>query len=163
MRDARREENPVYSRRPRGGCLFPIQRFLWRAGYKGAPLCSLPSFSLYRYFSTKSGGNPGTITRLDFGTPSFVFQNDTMQVVWQYHVEEPVSAAGVLPDHGAVRGSRPLYLVQRDAQPKRISRNQDTETPLKIWDILNKQVSSPSHAFSPKFASPSANCKEGSN
>lgn len=69
--------------------------------------------------------------------------NDTMQVVWQYHVEEPVSAAGVLPDHGAVRGSRPLYLVQRDTQPRRSSRNQDTEPPLKIWDILNKQVRLP--------------------
>lgn len=64
-----------------------------------------------------------------------------MQVVWQYHVEEPVSAAGVLPDHGAVRGSRPLYLVQRDAQPRRNSRNQEMEPLLKIWDILNKQVS----------------------
>ncbi|KYM75610.1 MOXD1 like protein 2 [Atta colombica] len=62
-----------------------------------------------------------------------------MQVVWQYHVEEPVSAAGILPDHGAVRGSRPLYLVQRDAQPRRNSRNQETDPPLKIWDILNKQ------------------------
>jgi len=70
-----------------------------------------------------------------------MFQNDTMQVVWQYHVEEPVSAAGILPDHGAVRGSRPLYLVQRDAQPRRNSRNQETDPPLKIWDILNKQVS----------------------
>lgn len=69
-----------------------------------------------------------------------MLQNDTMQVVWQYHVEEPVSAAGVLPDHGAVRGSRPLYLVQRDAQPRRNSRNPEAEPPLKIWDILNKQV-----------------------
>ncbi|XP_012063629.1 PREDICTED: MOXD1 homolog 2 [Atta cephalotes] len=69
--------------------------------------------------------------------------NDTMQVVWQYHVEEPVSAAGILPDHGAVRGSRPLYLVQRDAQPRRNSRNQETDPPLKIWDILNKQVRLP--------------------
>jgi len=64
-----------------------------------------------------------------------------MQVVWQYHVEEPVSAAGVLPDHGAVRGSRPLYLVQRDTQPRRSSRNQEAEPPLRTWDILNKQVS----------------------
>ncbi|XP_032687202.1 MOXD1 homolog 2 isoform X2 [Odontomachus brunneus] len=69
--------------------------------------------------------------------------NDTMQVVWQYHVEEPVSAAGILPDHGAVRGTRPLYLVQRDAQPRRNSRNPETEKPLKIWDILNKQVRLP--------------------
>ncbi|EFN82597.1 MOXD1-like protein 2 [Harpegnathos saltator] len=66
-----------------------------------------------------------------------------MQVVWQYHVEEPVSAAGILPDHGAVRGTRPLYLVQRDAQPRRNSRNPETEKPLKIWDILNKQVRLP--------------------
>ncbi|KAG7212297.1 hypothetical protein KM043_012624 [Ampulex compressa] len=69
--------------------------------------------------------------------------NDTMQVVWQYHVEEPVSAAGVLPDHGAVRGSRPLYLVQRDAQPRRTSRNQEAEPPLQMWDILNQQVRLP--------------------
>ncbi|XP_020297995.1 MOXD1 homolog 2 [Pseudomyrmex gracilis] len=69
--------------------------------------------------------------------------NDTMQVVWQYHVEEPVSAAGILPDHGAVRGSRPLYLVQRDAQPRRNSRNQESEPQLKSWDILNKQVRLP--------------------
>jgi hypothetical protein len=69
-----------------------------------------------------------------------MFQNDTMQVVWQYHVEEPVSAAGVLPDHGAVRGSRPLYLVQRDTQPRRSSRNQEAESSLRTWDILNKQV-----------------------
>lgn len=70
----------------------------------------------------------------------FVFQNDTMQVVWQYHVEEPVSAAGVLPDHDAIRGSRPLYLVQRDAQPRPTSRNQEAEPPLQTWDILNQQV-----------------------
>lgn len=69
-----------------------------------------------------------------------MFQNDTMQVVWQYHAEEPVSAAGVLPDHGDVRGSRPLYLVQRDAQPRKSSRNQEHEPPLQIWDILNQQV-----------------------
>ncbi|XP_076162693.1 DBH like monooxygenase olf413 [Ptiloglossa arizonensis] len=69
--------------------------------------------------------------------------NDTMQVVWQYHVEEPVSAAGVLPDYGAVRGSRPLYLVQRDAQPKPSSRNQEAEQSLKTWDILNQQVRLP--------------------
>lgn len=122
-----------------------------------------PSFRLYRYFSTaKSGGNPGT-TVFTSGSPSFVFQNDTMQVVWQYHVEEPVSAAGVLPDHGAVRGSRPLYLVQRDAQPRRNSRNQETEPPLKIWDILNKQVSRTArlrHFLAPKFAPPSVNCKK---
>ncbi|XP_048505129.1 MOXD1 homolog 2 isoform X2 [Athalia rosae] len=70
--------------------------------------------------------------------------NDTMQVVWQYHAEEPVSAAGVLPDHGDIRGSRPLYLVQRDAQPaRRTSRNQEQETPLQIWDVLNQQVRLP--------------------
>lgn len=69
--------------------------------------------------------------------------NDTMQVVWQYHVEEPVSAAGVLPDHDAIRGSRPLYLVQRDAQPKPTSRNQESEPQLQTWDILNQQVRLP--------------------
>ncbi|KAG6798060.1 MOXD1 homolog 2 [Apis laboriosa] len=69
--------------------------------------------------------------------------NDTMQVVWQYHVEEPVSAAGVLPDHDAIRGSRPLYLVQRDAQPRPTSRNQEAEPPLQTWDILNQQVRLP--------------------
>ena len=69
-----------------------------------------------------------------------MLQNDTMQVVWQYHVEEPVSAAGVLPDHDAIRGSRPLYLVQRDAQPRPTSRNQEAEPPLQTWDILNQQV-----------------------
>lgn len=79
----------------------------------------------------------------------FVFQNDTMQVVWQYHVEEPVSAAGVLPDHDAIRGSRPLYLVQRDAQPRPTSRNQEAEPPLQTWDILNQQVGI---VFYPSFA-----------
>ncbi|XP_017756157.1 PREDICTED: MOXD1 homolog 2-like [Eufriesea mexicana] len=69
--------------------------------------------------------------------------NDTMQVVWQYHVEEPVSAAGVLPDHDAVRGSRPLYLVQRDAQPRPSSRNEEAGSPLQTWDILNQQVHLP--------------------
>ncbi|XP_031841330.1 DBH like monooxygenase olf413 [Nomia melanderi] len=69
--------------------------------------------------------------------------NDTMQVVWQYHVEEPVSAAGVLPAHGAVRGSRPLYLVQRDSQPRPSPRNQEVEQPLQTWDILNQQVHLP--------------------
>ncbi|XP_015434630.1 PREDICTED: MOXD1 homolog 2 [Dufourea novaeangliae] len=69
--------------------------------------------------------------------------NDTMQVVWQYHVEEPVSAAGVLPAHGAVRGSRPLYLVQRDSQPRPSPRNQEVEQPLKTWDILNEQIRLP--------------------
>ncbi|XP_023290728.1 MOXD1 homolog 2 [Orussus abietinus] len=69
--------------------------------------------------------------------------NDTMQVVWQYHAEEPVSAAGVLPAHGAVRGSRPLYLVQRGVQPKRTSRNQGLEPPLQVWDVLNQQVHLP--------------------
>ncbi|XP_011297575.1 MOXD1 homolog 2 [Fopius arisanus] len=68
--------------------------------------------------------------------------NDTMQVVWQYHVEEPVSAAGVLPPHGAVRGSRPLYLVQRDSPPKRTSRNQEVPA-VKTWDVLNQQVKLP--------------------
>lgn len=63
-----------------------------------------------------------------------------MQVVWQYHVEEPVSAAGVLPAYGAVRGSRPLYLVQRDSQPRPSPRNQEVEQPLRTWDILNQQV-----------------------
>lgn len=69
------------------------------------------------------------------------FQNDTMQVVWQYHAKEPASVAGVLPGHGAVRGSRPLYLVQRDTQPKRSSHNQESEPVLKTWDVLNQQVS----------------------
>ncbi|XP_015115533.1 MOXD1 homolog 2 [Diachasma alloeum] len=69
--------------------------------------------------------------------------NDTMQVVWQYHVEEPVSAAGVLPPHGAVRGSRPLYLVQRDSPPKRTSRNQEVPSAMKTWDVLNQQVKLP--------------------
>ncbi|XP_043671709.1 MOXD1 homolog 2 [Vespula pensylvanica] len=66
--------------------------------------------------------------------------NDTMQVVWQYHAKEPASVAGVLPGHGAVRGSRPLYLVQRDTQPKRSSHNQESEPVLKTWDVLNQQV-----------------------
>ncbi|XP_034935719.1 MOXD1 homolog 2 isoform X2 [Chelonus insularis] len=69
--------------------------------------------------------------------------NDTTKVVWQYHKEEPVSAAGVLPPHGAVRGSRPLYLVQRDSQPKRMSRNQQAAPNLKTWDIINQQVKLP--------------------
>ncbi|CAK9815881.1 MOXD1 homolog 2 [Anthophora quadrimaculata] len=69
--------------------------------------------------------------------------NDTMQVVWQYHVEEPVSAAGVLPDHDAIRGSRPLYLVQRDTQPRPNSRNQEAEMQLQTWDVLNQQVHLP--------------------
>lgn len=98
---------------------------------------SQPRFSI-DIFRQRNAENENT--RFQPSRPSFVFQNDTMQVVWQYHVEEPVSAAGVLPDHGAVRGSRPLYLVQRDAQPRRNSRNQETEPLLKIWDILNKQV-----------------------
>ncbi|XP_015603394.1 MOXD1 homolog 2 [Cephus cinctus] len=72
--------------------------------------------------------------------------NDTMQVVWQYHAEEPVSAAGVLPAHGAVHGTRPLYLVQRDAQPKRTHRNQKLEPPLQVWDVLNQQVHLPTEA-----------------
>ncbi|KAK0076909.1 hypothetical protein PV325_004706, partial [Microctonus aethiopoides] len=66
-----------------------------------------------------------------------------MQVVWQYHVEEPVSAAGVLPPHGAVRGSRPLYLVQRDSQPKRAMRNHEVPPTLKTWNVLNQQVKLP--------------------
>ncbi|KAK2584480.1 hypothetical protein KPH14_006855 [Odynerus spinipes] len=66
--------------------------------------------------------------------------NDTMQVVWQYHDKEPASAAGVLPGHDAVRGSRPMYLVQRDSQPKRSSYNQERESSLKTWDVLNQQV-----------------------
>lgn len=74
---------------------------------------------------------------------SLTFQNDTMQVVWQYHAKEPASVAGVLPGHGAVRGSRPLYLVQRDTQPKRSSHNQESESILKTWDVLNQQVSCP--------------------
>lgn len=128
-------EEPVYSRRTEHLLPFRKQRFLWRLGYiKAQALCSLVSLSIF--FDSKKRR---TRAVLDFGS-SFVFQNDTMQVVWQYHVEEPVSAAGVLPDHGAVRGSRPLYLVQRDTQPRRSSRNQDAEPPLKIWDILNKQV-----------------------
>ncbi|XP_053994573.1 MOXD1 homolog 2 isoform X1 [Hylaeus volcanicus] len=69
--------------------------------------------------------------------------NDTMQVVWQYHEKEPVSAAGGLPEQGSVRGSRPLYLVQRDAQPKQSPRNQEAEQSLKTWDILNQQVQLP--------------------
>ncbi|XP_076278554.1 DBH like monooxygenase olf413 [Lasioglossum baleicum] len=73
----------------------------------------------------------------------FKITNDTMQVVWQYHKEEPASAAGVLPANGAVRGSRPLYLVQRDSQPRPSSRNQDAEQSLQTWDILNKQVRLP--------------------
>ncbi|KAL2742497.1 MOXD1 2-like, partial [Vespula maculifrons] len=68
--------------------------------------------------------------------------NDTMQVVWQYHAKEPASVAGVLPGHGAVRGSRPLYLVQRDTQPKRSSHNQESEPVLKTWDVLNQQLES---------------------
>ncbi|XP_076643114.1 DBH like monooxygenase olf413 [Halictus rubicundus] len=73
----------------------------------------------------------------------FKITNDTMQVVWQYHKEEPASAAGVLPANGAVRGSRPLYLVQRDSQPRPSSRNQEAEQSLQTWDILNKQVRLP--------------------
>ncbi|XP_033223528.1 MOXD1 homolog 2 [Belonocnema kinseyi] len=69
--------------------------------------------------------------------------NDTMQVVWQYNADEPVSAAGVLPAHGAVRGSRPLYLVQRDAQPKRSSRNHENDAKLQVWNVLNHQVRLP--------------------
>lgn len=130
-RNLRSSEKPVCSRPPS----FRKQRFLWRLGcIKAQALCGLVSLSIF--FDNKKRG---TRPVLDSGR-SFVFQNDTMQVVWQYHVEEPVSAAGVLPDHGAVRGSRPLYLVQRDTQPRRSSRNQDAEPPLKIWDILNKQV-----------------------
>ncbi|XP_043249657.1 MOXD1 homolog 2 [Colletes gigas] len=67
--------------------------------------------------------------------------NDTMRVVWQYHVEEPVSVTGRLPEHGAVRGSRPLYLVQGGAQTKQSTRNQEAEESLKTWDIFNQQVS----------------------
>lgn len=70
----------------------------------------------------------------------FVFQNDTIQVFWQYHKDEPVSVAGILPVEGVVRGSRPLYLVQRDAQPKRNSRNHKADS-LKIWNMMNQQVS----------------------
>ncbi|XP_043278026.1 MOXD1 homolog 2 [Venturia canescens] len=70
--------------------------------------------------------------------------NDTMQVVWQYHAEEPVSVAAGLPEDGTVRGSRPLYLVQRDSQPKRTSRNQEVPPPLETWDVLNQQVKLPS-------------------
>lgn len=122
----------VYSRRM--GQLFPeSSNFYGDSGTKAQPFVA----PLYRYFSAAK--SVVRDTRFDFGT-FFVFQNDTMQVVWQYHVEEPVSAAGILPDHGAVRGSRPLYLVQRDAQPRRSSRNQEAEPPLKTWDILNKQV-----------------------
>ena len=64
-----------------------------------------------------------------------------MQVVWQYHAEEPVSVAAGLPEDGTVRGSRPLYLVQRDSLRKHTSRNQDTVS-LETWDVLNQQVSS---------------------
>lgn len=114
-------------------------------GTKAQPF--VPRFSILYFSAAKSIERD---TRFDFGS-FFVFQNDTMQVVWQYHVEEPVSAAGILPDHGAVRGSRPLYLVQRDAQPRRSSRNQETESPLEIWDILNKQVSCRSFIFTLTF------------
>ncbi|XP_003701320.2 DBH like monooxygenase olf413 [Megachile rotundata] len=69
--------------------------------------------------------------------------NDTMQVVWQYHEEKPVSAAGVLPDRVAIRGPKPLYLVQRDAEPRPSSRNQEAEPPLQTWDIFNEQVTLP--------------------
>lgn len=70
-----------------------------------------------------------------------LLQNDTMQVVWQYHAEEPVSIAAGLPEDGTVRGSRPLYLVQRDSQSRRTSRNQAPPPPLETWDVLNQQVS----------------------
>ena len=78
----------------------------------------------------------------------FSFQNDTLQVVWQYHVDEPASAAGVLPADGAVRGTRPLYLVQRDVEPRRYTsqgtnaRNHGEPEPvLHVWDLFNAQVS----------------------
>ncbi|XP_014221453.1 MOXD1 homolog 2 [Trichogramma pretiosum] len=75
--------------------------------------------------------------------------NDTLQVVWQYHVDEPASAAGVLPADGAVKGMRPLYLVQRDVEPRRIShqgtnaRNIEPEPILHTWELLNAQVRLP--------------------
>lgn len=71
----------------------------------------------------------------------WIFQNDTIQVFWQYHKDEPVSVAGILPVEGVIRGSRPLYLVQRDAQPKRNSRNHKAESALQVWTISNQQVS----------------------
>ncbi|XP_014208598.1 MOXD1 homolog 2 [Copidosoma floridanum] len=86
--------------------------------------------------------------------------NDTLQVVWQYHVDEPASAAGVLPSEGAVRGTRPLYLVQLDVQPRRSvsrpiagiispamgdsgSKKQEPEPVLHVWDLFNEQVRLP--------------------
>lgn len=62
--------------------------------------------------------------------------------MWQYHVDEPVSAVGVLPVDGVVRGTRPLYIVQRDVPPKRVSRNHDPEI-LHAWDVFNSQVRLP--------------------
>ncbi|XP_076232558.1 DBH like monooxygenase olf413 isoform X2 [Calliopsis andreniformis] len=64
--------------------------------------------------------------------------NDTMQVVWQYHVDEPMSVAGALPEYGTVQGSKPLYFTQRDTQPRPSPRNQEAEPPLQTWDIFNQ-------------------------
>lgn len=73
-------------------------------------------------------------------------------------MDEPASAAGVLPTEGAVRGTRPLYLVQRDIQPRRSSNraysgiiipaltsgvsvsSQEIEPVLHVWDLFNEQV-----------------------
>ncbi|OXU30637.1 hypothetical protein TSAR_003426, partial [Trichomalopsis sarcophagae] len=73
--------------------------------------------------------------------------NDTLQVIWQYHVDEPASAAALLPAEGAVRGTRPLYLVQRDFQQRRsfsgLGRKQEPEPVLHEWELSNAQVRLP--------------------
>ncbi|XP_011494981.1 PREDICTED: MOXD1 homolog 2 [Ceratosolen solmsi marchali] len=70
--------------------------------------------------------------------------NDTLQIIWQYHVDEPVSAASLLPMDGVVHGVQPLYLIQRNVYRRRNSEyNHEAEDPFHIWNIFNAQVNLP--------------------
>jgi hypothetical protein len=69
----------------------------------------------------------------------FLFQNDTMRVLFSYHGSEPPGqyADGPLPYHGSAhRGSRSLYLTERFNKEEPLS--EDTFT----WDLTN-EVSNP--------------------
>jgi hypothetical protein len=89
----------------------------------------IPSDSKLGYFAKC----PGNVIFL------FLFQNDTMRVLFSYHGSEPPGqyADGPLPYHGsAYRGARSLYLTER------FNKEEPSPEETYTWDLLN-EVSNP--------------------
>jgi len=70
----------------------------------------------------------------------FCLQNDTLRILYAYHIDDPIPLPGtnfgILSYHGPTqRGSRTMYLVERVNLEKPLPRD------LLFWDLRNPVVS----------------------